>query len=314
MASSTVESGGKSRSSTWLACKGVWSRLVRRREVSDSGAPHAREAVLLELARLALSDGGDIERLEVTTWLDATALAGLRQDGLLATSRDAPFKIGPEFAHDEVRRYAVARLLLPDRGPASKIRMVGAPRWSLSAARLSCQVLLAESDTAATPLRNRFTKLQAPFDALVDAGHGARWGDVPGEALLTLANPSAVLRDAWPELLAADAAGLGRLARLVDQRLGEDDGIVDVIAVEPIITLLLEDQAPWRSSEYAQRLLRVWLRGHVVANTPAGRPSRASSRPRSESRPCRVSSPFRQRSRTSRPVWRTALTFGPQGL
>ena len=41
---------------------------------------------------------------------------------------------------------------------------------------------------------------------------------------------------------------------------------------------------------------------------------RASSRPRSESRPCRVSSPFRQRSRRSRPVWRTALTFELQGL
>ena len=262
------------------AMQGVWSRLVRRREVSDKGAPHAREAALLELARLALSDGGDIERLEVTTRLDATALAGLRQDGLLATSRDAPFKIGPEFAHDEVRRYAVARLLLPDRAPASKIRMAGAPRWSLSAARLACQVLLAEPDTAATPLRNRFTKLQASFDALVDAGHGARWGDVPGEALLTLARPSAVLRDAWPELLAADAAGLGRLARLVDQRLRDHNGIVDVIAVEPIITLLLEDQAPSRSSEYAQRLLRVWLRGHVVANTPVGHPSRILLRQR----------------------------------
>ena len=252
------------------AMQEVWSRLVRRREVSDRGAPDAREAVLLEFARLALSDGGDIERLAVTTRLDATALAGLRQDGLLATSRDAPFKIGPEFAHDEVRRYAVARLLLPDRAPASRISMAGAPRWSLSAARLACQVLLAEPDTPATPLRNRFGKLQASFDTLPDAGHVARWSDVPGEALLTLAHPGAVLRDAWPRLLANDAAGLRRLARLVDQRLRDHNGIVDVIAVEPIITLLLEDQAPWRSGEYAQSLLRAWLRGHVVAKTAAG--------------------------------------------
>ena len=249
------------------AMQEVWSGLVRRREMSDRGSPDARESVLLELADLALSD---VERLDVISRLDPTALAGLRHDGLLGTSCDNPFMIGPEFAHDEVRRYAVARLLLVDRDPASRIMMAGAPRWSLAAARLACQKLLAEPDAATTPLRGRFAALQASFDALVDAGHGARWGDVPGEALLTLANPGTVLRDAWPKLLSDDAAGLRRIARLVDQRLRDDDGIVDVIAVEPIITLLLEDHAPWQSGEYAKGLLRAWLRGHVVANTAAG--------------------------------------------
>ena len=57
---------------------------------------------------------------------------------------------------------------------------------------------------------------------------------------------------------------------MVDQRLRDDDGIVDVIAVEPIITLLLEDHTPWRFGEYAKGLLRAWLCGHVVANTAAG--------------------------------------------
>ena len=249
------------------AMREVWSGLVRRREVSDRGSPDARELVLLKLADLALSD---VDRLDVIRGLDPTALAGLRHDGLLGTSRDDPFMIGPEFAHDEVRRYAVARLLLAGKAPASRIIRAGAPRWSLAAARLACQELLAEPNTATNPLRSRFAALQASFDALVDAGHGARWGDVPGEALVTLANSGAVLRDAWPELRADDAAGLRRLARLVDQRLCDDNGIVDVIAVEPIITLLLEDHAPWRSGEYAQGLLRTWLRGHVVTNTAAG--------------------------------------------
>ena len=234
------------------AMREVWAGLVRRREVSDKGSPDARELVLLKLAALALSGIDGVERLEAIRGLDPNALAGLRQVGLLGTSRDHPFMIGPEFTHDEVRRYAVARLLLADRAPASEIMKAEAPRWSLAAARLACQELLAESDTAATPLRGRFTALQASFDALVKAGHGARWGDVPGEALLKLANPGAVLRDAWPELLANDAAGLRRLARLVDQRLRDDNRIVDVIAVEPIVTLLLEDHAPWRSSEHVQ--------------------------------------------------------------
>ena len=43
------------------------------------------------------------------------------------------------------------------------------------------------------------------------------------------------------------------------------------------------------------------------------RPSRASSRPRSTSRPRRVSSPFWQRSRTSRPAWRTRLDLRAPG-
>ena len=101
-------------------------------------------------------------------------------------------------------------------------------------------------------------------------GHGSRWGDVPGEALLALADSEALLRDAWPELTADGAAGLRRLARLVDQRLRDGKGVVDVIAVEPIIALLLEDRAPWRSGDHARELLRGWLRGHVVANTGAG--------------------------------------------
>ena len=120
------------------------------------------------------------------------------------------------------------------------------------------------------PLAGRFVALQASFDALIASGHGSRWGDVPGEALLALADPEALLRDAWPELIADGAAGLRRLARLVDQRLRDGNGVVDVIAVEPIIALLLEGPAPWRSGDHARDLLRDWLRGHVVAGTGAG--------------------------------------------
>ncbi len=256
------------------AMREVWSRLVRRREMSGRGAPDAREIVLLKLADLALRDVDGDERLDVNSGLDTAALAGLRRDGLLRTSPDNPFIIGPEFAHDEVRRYAVARLLLADRAPAAKIMKVGAPRWSLAAARLACQALLAQPDTAVTPLRGRLAVLQASFDELVKAGHGARWGDVPGEALLTIGSPGPVLRDAWPELHTESAAGLQRLSRLVKQRLRGDNSIVDVNAIEPIVELLLEDRIPWRFGKCAQDLLREWLHAHVFANTAAGHPLR----------------------------------------
>ena len=245
----------------------VWSGLVRRREVSDRGFPDAREAALLLLAELELGEG---ERLDAISRIDPAALDGLRRDGLLRTSSEAPFQIGPEFTHDEIRRYAVARLLLAGDSPASRLRRAGVPRWSLSAAGLACQKWLGRSNTFMAPLRGRFAALQASFDTLVDAGHGSRWSDVPGEALLTLADPEALLRDSWPGLLADNAAGLRRLARLVNQRLRDGNGLVDVIAVEPIIALLLEDRAPWRSGDHAAGLLRDWLRGHVVADTGAG--------------------------------------------
>ena len=244
----------------------VWSSLVRRREMCDRGFPDARETAMLRLAKLELEGG---EPLEVISGMDPAAVDGLRRDGLLRPPRATQFKIEPEFAHDEVRRYAVARLLLGSDNPASALLATRAPRWSLAASQLACQAWLQQPETSTNPLEGRFSTLQASFDAL-GAGYGSRWGDVPGEALLRLADPETLLRDAWPGLRADDAAGLRRLVRLVDQRLCDDNGIVDVVAVAPIIALLLEDPAPWRSGEYAEGLLRTWLRGHVVAQTGAG--------------------------------------------
>ena len=259
------------------AMQEVWSGLIRRHEQSDRGTPDARELVLIRLADLSLR--GD-DRHDGLNGLDATAMAGLRRDGLLQASHDNPFMVGPDFAHDEVRRYAVARLLLAERDPTSRILSAGAPRWALGAARLACQALLNEPDTTATPVRGRFAALQTSFDELVNSGYGTRWGDVPSEALLTLADPNAILKDAWAELGTDDASGLRRLARLVDQRLRDDNGIVNPTTIEPVLKLLLEDNTPWKSGEYASNLLREWLSGHAFVRTPVGHPLRILLRER----------------------------------
>ena len=193
----------------------VWAGLVRRHERLDRGHPDARQSVLLRLADLSLN-GGDW--LGVIGQLDTTAITGLRQDGLLQASTENPFVSGPDFAHDEVRRYSVARLLLLERDPARSILRAKAPRGALGAARLACQTLLQEPDGATSPIRGRFKALQASFDALVQAGFGTRWGDLPSEALISLADTSEVLRDAWGELQSNEDAGLKRLVRLVEQR------------------------------------------------------------------------------------------------
>ena len=164
--------------------------------------------------------------------------------------------------------------------PSSRLAIAGAPRWSLAAARLACQARLALPDTPATPLKGRVAAEQASFDRLVADGHGSRWGDVPGEALLTLDDPEPLLRDAWPEFLADDAVGLRRLVRLVDQRHRDEDGVIDTIVVEPLVRLLLNAPTPWRSGDHAETLLRAWLRAHVIAGTPKGHPLRILLRQR----------------------------------
>ena len=253
------------------AMEQVWAGLVCRQGRSDRGTPDTRQLALLSLADLALR-GGD--PLELVSRIDPAALEGLRRDGLLQTSPDDPFKIGPEFAHDEVRRYAVARLLLAADDPTSKLVAAGVPRWSLGAARLACQVLLAAPDKPVNRLQGRLARLQRAFDDLVAAGHGERWGDVPGEALLTLGDSGPVLRDAWPKLRADPGTGLMRLCRLADQRLRDARGVVRTVAVEPLIALLLDDDTPWTAAEHLQGLFRGWLRALVVADTPAGYPLR----------------------------------------
>ena len=255
----------------------VWSGLVRRHGNSGRGSPDARETALLCLAELELGKG---DRLDVLSRLDSVALDGLRRDGLLRDSDEDPFGIGPQFGHDEVRRYAVARLLLAGGDPAARLLQAGAPRWSLPAARLACQAWLAQPDAPTMPSQGRFAAQQRSFDKLASGGHGARWADVPGEALLTLVNSGVLLRDAWPELLSNDALGLRRLVRLVDQRHRNDKGVVDVVAAEPIVALLLEDLTPWQVGEYATRLIRAWLRAHALAGTGTGSPLRLLLRER----------------------------------
>lgn len=248
------------------AMQQIWAGLVRRHEQSDRGTPDARELVMLQLAELSLTRA---DPLPVLATLDAAALAGLRRDGLLQTPTNQPFRIGPEFAHDEIRRYAVARLLLASEYPTVKLLAAGMPRWSLGAARLASQLYLGAPDSADKPLRGRFARLTHAFDAVVTDGHGERWADVPSEALLTLADPGLILADAWDDLATDNEAGLYRLCRLIDQR-HRVSGIIRLSVVEPVVRQLLGSGTPWFGDEKLQELVRDWLRALIVAETPAG--------------------------------------------
>lgn len=259
------------------AMEQIWSGLVRRHGASDRGTPDARDLAMRLLARQAL-DGSD--EMDVAASIDPEALAGLRKDGLLRTSEDNPFRAVPEFAHDEIRRYAVARVLLAAGDPTKRLKDAGVPRWALGAARLACQAVLVAPDSPSNPMLGRFAQWQNRFSDLVTAGHGERWMDVPGEALLTLGDPRPLLREGWADLQSADHAGLHRLARLVDQRLRGEYSLVRVAAVEPLVELLLQDETPWRISDQARTLLVEWLRALVGARVPTGHPLREQLRSR----------------------------------
>ena len=253
----------------------VWAGLVRKHGQQDRGLPDAREQTMLRLAARDLTDSSTVD---LARELDATALDGLRRDGLLRSADGNPWQAVPDFAHEEIRRYAVARVLLADGNPAATLMNAGAPRWALSAGRLACQAVLSLPGREDDPIRGRLGRVQAAFDA-VAAVHGARWADLPSEALLTLGDPGPLLADAWPELWTSDEAGLRRLFRIVEQR-HRDGGVVDPVVAEPIVALLLNDATPWRGSDEAANLLRGWLRALVVRDTAAEHPLRVVLRER----------------------------------
>lgn len=245
----------------------IWNGLVRAGGQQHHGGAHNRERVLLQLASGELSGEPALTVLEK---LDGVAIDGLRHDGLLREQTGQPWQIVPEFAHDEIRRYALARALLANGDPAAELDAAGAPRWAAPAARLACQALLAAPAAPDRPLPGRFLAVQAAFDSLA-ATHGDRWGDVPGEALLTLGDPTALLSDAWPQLRQDDGlTGFGRLIRLLHQRHRTDLGIADAVVTEPVIALLLEEATPWTIGKETSRALREWLQALVIAETPIG--------------------------------------------
>ena len=258
------------------AMREIWAGLVRRHGQHDRGLPDAREQALLRMASAELTG---TPAMQVLAELDPAALDGLRQDSLVRTPAGTPWRVVPEFAHEELRRYSVARVLLANADPAGDLLAAGAPRWALSAATLACQALLATPASADSPLEGRFARLQAGFDAIAKAGHGARWQDVPSEALLTLGEPGPVLADAWAQLRAGDADGMLRLLRLVDQR-HRRDGLVDATVIEPIIVHLLDEDTPWRENEQIADGIREWLRALSFTHPEAGHPLRVRLRER----------------------------------
>ncbi len=248
----------------------IWRQLVQNAGRRDAGAPDVREQVMLRLAAHALSKG-DVD--DLLTRLDNAAVEGLRQSGLLRSAGGLPWERVPEFKHDLLRAYSVARQLLVERNPSAALTSAGAPRWALPAARLACEILLSTPDGATHPMAGRFAELQASFDELVAAGQGERWADMPTEALLVVADPRPPLQDAWQTLLANNSHGVARLIRVLHGR-HQPNGFLDPIVAEPVIIRLLEGETPHGLTKEVADLIRDWLMSYILRGTPKGQPTR----------------------------------------
>ncbi len=248
----------------------VWQELVRNGERHDAGLPDAREDAMLALATSALTEEAIQPALIA---LDPEAVAGLTKSGLLRRSGSLPWEREPTFAHDLLREYAVARVLVAMKDPAAELRRFGAPRWALSAARLACQLLLSnpESPDAVGTL---FRRLQTDFEHLATTGFGERWVDVPTEAFVAMAEPAAALEGAWDFLLESKAAGLRRLIRVLELR-HRKDSFIDTLVADPVMAQFVKGGVPDGLGE-ATELTRDWLMAHVFRRTPEGHPVRSA--------------------------------------
>ncbi|MEU1647254.1 S1 family peptidase [Micromonospora zamorensis] len=252
----------------WECLQLVWRRVVRGDGRPGVGSAEARERTLLAVAASTMQLPRD---RQPSAGIDAAAVDALRRDHLLAPA--SPYQDQPDFAHDEVRRYATAILLVRAQNPTELLEVAGVPRWTLSAATLACKGLLKAPGTR--PARV-FVQLFSQFKSFV-AAYGPRWADVPVEAVLETPFAYEFLKAAFAD----ESVGLtlGDVVRVVQQK-HKVNALVDPVISAPVVQILLDEREPWDISKAAFELLADWLQALSLAGVPAGNDLRISLRGR----------------------------------
>ncbi|MCO5998456.1 SAM domain-containing protein [Actinoallomurus rhizosphaericola] len=242
----------------WECLQLVWRKVVRGDGRPGVGSAEAREQTLLAVAASTMQLPED---RRPGAGVNAPAVDALRRDHLLAPA--SPYRDQPEFAHDEVRRYATAILLVRGQAPTVLLGAAGVPRWALSAATLACKGLLKAPGVQ--PARV-FVQLLSQFTSFA-ASHGPRWADVPIEAVLETPSAYQCLKAAFAD----ESVGLvlGDVVRVVKQR-HKVNALVDPVFSTPVVQILLDEEAPWNVSKDSFELLADWLQALSLANVPAG--------------------------------------------
>ncbi|MBZ6282686.1 hypothetical protein [Streptomyces olivaceus] len=223
----------------------VYDHLVRRggSERPGLGHPDDRSDVYLDLSEAVVVNGQRFARLPQSG--TGPAKYGLVSDGILKQKRS---ELG--FAHDAVLDYAVAFLLCEESAPA--VAAVRQPRRLLRGIRIAAQLRLARGG------RRSPAKVLAAWRWITTAAQelseldGARWQDLPFEALFELGHPEPVLAGLDDELLADGGRALVTAARL---------RLRSVVAALPILRFLTlhADDLDDVAAGGALRLLGSWL-------------------------------------------------------
>ncbi|WP_230554382.1 ATP-binding protein [Salinispora arenicola] len=252
--------------SEWDCLQVIWSKVVRGDGRPGHGSPQAREEVLLALAAATLA-GPD--RMVGPSIFESSAVDALRADHLLAPHN--VYRRQPQFAHDEVRRYATAICLVRSEQIVGTLNAAGVPRWALSAVALACKGHLV--DPARQP-EQTFESLISGFKDLARA-HGSRWADVPIEAVLETSAAYECLKTATGT--APANLELADVLRVITQRF-TFNGAIDPSIGAPVARLLIDHDEPWNISTQAFEVLTSWLQALIVVGEPAGHALREALR------------------------------------
>ncbi|WP_198947325.1 hypothetical protein [Cellulosimicrobium sp. KWT-B] len=254
--------------SEWDALNLVWTAVVRGEGRPGVGSAEARAQTLLAVAAAAMHLPAE---LRPSAGIDFEAVDALRRDHLLAPAN--PYREAPEFAHDEIRRYATAILLVRAADMTGVLDASAVPRLAMSAATLACKGLF--KDIGKKP-DVRFVHLLSQFKAFA-AKHGARWADVPVEAVMETPDAYECLKAALDDK--SSGLALADAVRIVNQR-HKVGGLIDVTAASAVVRILLDYNEPWDAAKDSFELLADWLQALVVADEPAGNRLRVALRAR----------------------------------
>jgi len=250
----------------WSCLELIWKNLIGRAAGGSSAAARTEALLAMSEAKLELP-----EAQRSYPRPDPAALDALRADLLVAPENLR--KPEPEFAHDEVRRFATAVRLVRAESVAGTLKASGPMRWSLSAAKLACEGRLAGADDPNAELAAQV----AQFDAIGDAST-VRWKDVPLEAVLEMPNAYDLLRHMLDASGAKADDVLATFVRVVSLHQRHED-MVDVPRGEPVVRLLVEEvDELWREDDEVFRLVCEWLHSALADGLPPGNPTRMALR------------------------------------
>ncbi len=207
----------------------VWASLVRDDERVQNGiSPDDLDAAALAVAR-GLLTGSQPQ-------VAGGALARLRSEGvLLPRTSTSAWRCTDAFASDVLRDFAAATLLT--REGLGVLEATSGPRWTIRAARIYAQDRLGQAvGQGDTAMLQSWRDLRAEFGEL-GATHGARWREVPWEALLSAGWADQALSAMTPDLV-IDEALMVEALRTVKLRFSSA-GACDPAIGGPLLTWLL---------------------------------------------------------------------------